>query len=916
MAERNENLSDDDLNHSTEEGTIREGTARVHMKLFPKYGFLVPDNPLHHGDTIFFGLTAHVDASKKYIADLREELYPDQKVKFMAVPVEHDGSIRWKALVVGPLPDDQQDVPRILEEEGEEEGQCWLTCRIHPNLQPTHGFATPEGGNQYNDNVYFSLREATDGMEMTVNDLTKVFSPGERIKALCVSADPKFKAKYRALKICKISAPEDIETVVNSDTPVSKNSAEDCLLVEEVDRSAVSWIYEVLKSKDKIKLTSLAGDLSRNPGVRAVVQPQKKSLKRFLAKYPRFFTIKEDVVCLAPNCPPINFKSVRKASETFSAIGTDFTTNRNWSSEDDSFNSLSAPGSITSGKSSPVSYTNRHLKTLADTSSRFTVSMLASIVKSLPESMKMSEVFKHCQKQGWEGMKSMAVLAQIVSDNPQYFYQDEKGCLLVTVKGKNLSVKCIEPFVEEFQPAESIERKSPSTLPLSFTSTSTVTSTNTTSTQNLLGNFNHSSTASAFSIFSPLSPTKSFTPTSSLRAPNVGYGTPVFNYAASNAGINRKAYMPVSTNFLGLAPTYNQTYRPRSASGINPASDLFPSSYVLPTTTITSSSSLNMSSGLSNGYIYHSDNEDSYDEKFKTPTSSTSVSQHTEEESLFLSLIARGICPHAVGGSDEVFKMLRKELEALGISLSEGESGMSGALARHLLCLQLDVGKKPRAKFQSFTPSGKISQTTVTLSGETVSEGALANMLTISQTNSNLTRVGRFLYGINKTYHCIRMLTNGMDEVSGCTASFNNQDVPDVRMSDLLHLGERGKVKIILSDAINGTTTSAACASLRKYAMEKCSNSTVVVVDMEGQIFGFGCHSSEVRRMICGSLDMQQRHLKETVHHHPNLVIANCIDCVESLKLLNRINARGISVYAEVTKSLEKTVKNIFNDCT
>nr|XP_039267874.1 uncharacterized protein LOC120342626 isoform X1 [Styela clava] len=909
MAEGDNSVSDDDLNQQKgESGTIREGTARVHMKLFPKYGFLVPDNPLSMGDTIFFGLTAHVDASKKYIADLREELYPDQKVKFMAVPVERDGSIKWKALVVGPLPDDQQDVPRIIEEEGEEDGQIWLTCRIHPNLQPTHGFATPEGGNQYHDNVYFSLREATDGLEVSVSDLTSVFSAGERIKALCVSADPQFKAKYRALKVCKIPESADADSTANSDTPVSKNSAEDCLLVEETDQSAVSWIYEVLKSKDKIKLTSLAGDLSHNPDIRSVVQPQKKSLKRFLAKYPRFFTIKEDIVSLAPNCPPINFKPVRKSSDTFPR--DEYVLNKNWSSEDESLNSPSASESIPSGMSSPILYTTHNLKTLADSSSRFTMSMLANIVKSLPEPMKMSEIFKHCQKQGWEGMRSMAMLAQVVSDNPTYFCQDEKGCLLVTAEGKNLSVK--QADVNNIKTTKSSVNGT--NHPLTSSIIVSAPNVETTIGQGPLGSFNHSSTASAFSIFSPLSPPKPQESSSSLITPSLGFGTSAFNHTQSNVGINRKAYMPISTNFLGLTPSY-QADRSKSTASNNFGNNSFPSSHVLPVAHTSSTTSL---TGLSNGYIYHSDNEDLLDDKFRSPKSVTSASHYNEEESQFLSVVARGICPHAVGGGEEVFKMLKKELEALGISLSDNEGGnTSGTLSRHLLCLEMDVGKKPRAKFQSFTPSGKISKTTVTLlSAQRISEAALANMLTLSQANVNITRVGRLLYGINKAYHCIRMLTNGIDEISGCTVSFKNQDAPDIRMSDHLQLGEKGKVKIILSHSSQGTTSSAACASLRKHAIEKCVNSTVVVVDLEGQIFGFGCHTSEVRRMICGSLDMQQRHLKETVHHHPNLVVANSIDCVESLKLLKRINAKGISIYAEVTKSLEKTVRNIFNDCT
>lgn len=96
--------------------------------------------------------------------------------------------------------------------------------------------------------------------------------------------------------------------------------------------------------------------------------------------------------------------------------------------------------------------------------------------------------------------------------------------------------------------------------------------------------------------------------------------------------------------------------------------------------------------------VYHSDNEDSFDEKF-SPKSKQSPSSHcTEEESHFLSVVARGICLNAIGGREEVLNLLRKELEGMGVLQADGD-GVGGALSRHLLSIQFDIGQKPKAKY-------------------------------------------------------------------------------------------------------------------------------------------------------------------------------------------------------------------------
>lgn len=84
----------------------------------------------------------------------------------------------------------------------------------------------------------------------------------------------------------------------------------------------------------------------------------------------------------------------------------------------------------------------------------------------------------------------------------------------------------------------------------------------------------------------------------------------------------------------------------------------------------------------------------------------------------------------------------------------------------------------------------------------------------------------------------IRTFTDGLDKLAGCTAIFRNPEPAAVRVSDFLDAGELSKVKIIFTSLARGagTTSAGACAKLRKYAEEKSSNSSVIVVDMEGEV--------------------------------------------------------------------------------
>lgn len=225
--------------------------------------------------------------------------------------------------------------------------------------------------------------------------------------------------------------------------PVAESDSSDSS-IDEDDKSVIMSIDNILENKGNVKLTSLAGDLSKNADFRAVVQPQKKSVKRFVAKYPQFFTIKDDVVYRSPDCPSIAFKSKSRQStvnDSDNRMSSD-----GLSDEESSYDSDIVAPTSTSDNGEPVSpitdvsplLTSHNLKSVIDLSSSLTASMLATIVNRTPYLLKMSDLFKKCQIYRWEGMKTVAMVAQVIMNNPRYFILDAKGFVTLTPDGKKL----------------------------------------------------------------------------------------------------------------------------------------------------------------------------------------------------------------------------------------------------------------------------------------------------------------------------------------------------------------------------------------------------------------------------------------------------------------------------------------------
>lgn len=63
------------------------------------------------------------------------------------------------------------------------------------------------------------------------------------------------------------------------------------------------------------------------------------------------------------------------------------------------------------------------------------------------------------------------------------------------------------------------------------------------------------------------------------------------------------------------------------------------------------------------------------------------------------------------------------------------------------------------SRFQVFTPSGKISTATKKLATEIVTENSLTSLLSENHIHDKIIHVGRQLYGMYKTYHCMRLFS-------------------------------------------------------------------------------------------------------------------------------------------------------------
>lgn len=198
-------------------------------------------------------------------------------------------------------------------------------------------------------------------------------------------------------------------------------------------------ICDTLLSKedeDGVKLTSLAGDIGSNSEARAAVLPQKKALKRFLAKYPQYFVVKEDTVHSGPNVSINEFKLKLEAKKN------EILKKEN---AEDIPEMSNANGHLAISTALPVenkieNISNNKEKSASDVFAVFQseqgVKLLSDILIKYGRAMKIGDLLKSCQYKGWAGMKTTAMLTQLIQKKKSIFGFDEAGHVYLTDEGK------------------------------------------------------------------------------------------------------------------------------------------------------------------------------------------------------------------------------------------------------------------------------------------------------------------------------------------------------------------------------------------------------------------------------------------------------------------------------------------------